>query len=672
MKLLALFLGFSLSFICCLGQSVVVLIANLLLSFVIAAWAVRRRLLPWFAIPFGVSLLFALSLRFLPYGSGGTVVGYVSKAGENYFVLSTWFRRYYVSSRGHPYQLGDIVEAQGEFTPLRFTEYESRFSFASYLQGIGVKAEISKAKIEPKMLFFWRIRQSQNDFLSHFSARGKALLQVLLFGQRDYQSDLIVLADGLSILSLLSSMGLFYSFLLGKVESLLTKFIPKYADLITLAIALLPLPFSLTRMGVMRIFFMRAIKAIDVHGAKWNLGYLDRLSLAGMILLLNPYNALNTGFLASFGIALTLYVHRHWINVRNRLLSKVLVMGFIQLFLLPFAWSAGSVHVFTFLFALLFYPVTLVLMGLGWLSFLTIPFSGLFNGVGDMLYAVFSALQSVDVVLPLPPLSLLGIILFYLVFFLSLYLTQVGARGFRNGLIIASVGLYCCSLIPLVPALSQSVAFINVGQGDCALIQDGMTTVMIDTGGVKNIDMAEECLIPYLRKRRIYHLDAIIASHQDYDHVGAVSSLRKLFTVRRYVTEPSAFPLTLGNLTFVNHNVFSASEENDKSLVLSLDFMKRKWLFTGDAPVWIEKKIIQTYPDLDIDVLKVGHHGSDTSTCDEFLDAITPSLAVISCGINNKYGHPTPIVISRLKKRGIEIRRTDEEGTIEIARPKFL
>ena len=180
--------------------------------------------------------------------------------------------------------------------------------------------------------------------------------------------------------------------------------------------------------------------------------------------------------------------------------------------------------------------------------------------------------------------------------------------------------------------------------------------------------MAEESLIPYLRKRRIYKLDAIIASHQDYDHVGAVESLMKHFEVKRYVKDKEDFPLTIGEMTFYNYNTFDAEEENDKSLVLSLDFMDQAWVFTGDAPIWIEKAILKEHGPIDCDVLKVGHHGSDTSTCAEWLDALTPSLAVISCGRKNKFGHPKPSVLALLEQRGIPIRRTDLEGTIVLSR----
>jgi hypothetical protein len=103
-------------------------------------------------------------------------------------------------------------------------------------------------------------------------------------------------------------------------------------------------------------------------------------------------------------------------------------------------------------------------------------------------------------------------------------------NGMVIKILIANMALYVTSLVPLVPAITQEVSFINVGQGDSILIRDGYHAALLDTGGNISFDMAEEVLIPYLRKKRIYHLDYLIASHGDYDHIGAKDSLLKNFS----------------------------------------------------------------------------------------------------------------------------------------------
>ncbi len=233
---------------------------------------------------------------------------------------------------------------------------------------------------------------------------------------------------------------------------------------------------------------------------------------------------------------------------------------------------------------------------------------------------------------------------------------------------LALFGGIALSYLPGANLFSEGVYFLNVGQGDCIIIRDGLTAVMLDTGGVLSFDMAEEVLIPFLRKERIYKIDCLIASHNDFDHIGAKESLMENYKVLDFKSGADSFPLRVGDLYFENANVYSWSEENDSSLVLSLSFMGKSWVFAGDASIATEKKILEDNPDLPCDVLKVGHHGSDTSSSEEWLDALNPKEAIISCGAKNKYGHPHEEVINRLKERDITIRRTDLEGTIRYAR----
>ena len=219
------------------------------------------------------------------------------------------------------------------------------------------------------------------------------------------------------------------------------------------------------------------------------------------------------------------------------------------------------------------------------------------------------------------------------------------------------------SVVPLQEPISNCVYFVNVGQGDSIIIKNKIHTVMIDTGGYKNFDMAEETLIPFMYKKKITHLDALILSHDDFDHAGAKESLIEKFKVYNILTEPKQFPYEVGDLKFENLNDFDFEDENDKSLVLSLNFIGKKFLFTGDASVNTEEKMIEKY-DVDCDILKVGHHGSNTSTSEKFLKLASPEEAVISCGEKNYYGHPHQDIINRLEKYNVKIRRTDQEGTI--------
>ena len=123
----------------------------------------------------------------------------------------------------------------------------------------------------------------------------------------------------------------------------------------------------------------------------------------------------------------------------------------------------------------------------------------------------------------------------------------------------------------------------------------------------------------------------------------------------------------LGNIKIDNYNLWQndATDKNNSSYVLSIQMSKRSYLLMGDADKEIENKIMKHFRNIKHDVIKVGHHGSSSSTSEKFLKEVNPSAAVISCGKNNKYGHPSKEVIDLLNKYDIEIYRTDERGTIK-------
>ena len=302
------------------------------------------------------------------------------------------------------------------------------------------------------------------------------------------------------------------------------------------------------------------------------------------------------------------------------------------------------------------------------MSFLSVPYESLLKFCSSFLNKSLVFIDKISLSIPLGAFPKWCVFLFYFAIFLALYFYDLGLTHFSK---ISAFVQICSLLVPSLPVMApyiQQVSFINVGQGDAILIRDGLTNVLLDCGGVLSFDLAEEVDIPFLRKEKIYKLDCLIASHSDYDHIGAKDSLTSKFSVQKIVTSKEEFPLTIGNLTFVNYNVYSGENVNEKSLVLSLDFMGKIFLFTGDADKNIEKQIIRDNPNLKADILKLGHHGSKTSSCKEFLEQISPEVCVISVGKNNKYGHPDKEVMKRLNDLGLKYRRTDEEGTITYRR----
>ncbi|MGL5068759.1 MAG: ComEC/Rec2 family competence protein [Sarcina sp.] len=230
----------------------------------------------------------------------------------------------------------------------------------------------------------------------------------------------------------------------------------------------------------------------------------------------------------------------------------------------------------------------------------------------------------------------------------------------------------------------SEIHFINTGNSDAILIK-GKKNVLID-GGDNN---DESSLVQYIKNQGIKKIDYLVASHNHADHIGALDSVIDNLeigevlvsngdgdtkTYKDFINSISAKKLSpsvplanakfdLGNGAYMQMlNTNGGSDTNEESLVTLYVNGEDKFLFTGDAEEGTEKEILAQVPD--VDVLKVGHHGSKSSTSQSFLDKVNPEFAVITVGNDNKYNHPHKVVMDRLKSDSVKIHRTDECGNI--------
>ena len=264
------------------------------------------------------------------------------------------------------------------------------------------------------------------------------------------------------------------------------------------------------------------------------------------------------------------------------------------------------------------------------------------------------------------PFSFVGLFFYYLVFGLLTYLFEYKIKFLDNKLIVSCFLIFIISSFPYKRISEKSVSFINVGQGDSILLRDKDLAILVDTGGNIYKDIANDVLINFFKKKEIYDIDYLFITHDDYDHIGALDDLNKNFIIKNIYTKNNFnTTLTFNNISIQNFNVWNFDNSNDNSLVLDVDFYSNKFLLMGDVSTKVENKLIETYGlSLKADYLKLGHHGSNTSSSDEFIKIVSPKEAIISCGVNNIYNHPSKQVIDTLNKYKIKIRRTDLEGTI--------
>ncbi len=238
-----------------------------------------------------------------------------------------------------------------------------------------------------------------------------------------------------------------------------------------------------------------------------------------------------------------------------------------------------------------------------------------------------------------------------------------------------------------VKAGSMEVHFMDVGQGDATLIVCDGHSMLIDAGDYTKGTAIQN----YLKKQKIKKLDYLIFTHPDADHIGGAPVIITKFDIDRvflsnfekdnktyqkmiqaldnkhlkYTTPKIGTQYSLGSakITILAPNG-SYDNPNDASVALTVEHGENRFLFTGDAEEAAEKDIMANGIDISADVYKAGHHGSRTSTSKEFFEAVDPAYAVISCGEENSYGHPHAETLNTFRMNGVDVYRTDEEGTI--------
>ena len=239
------------------------------------------------------------------------------------------------------------------------------------------------------------------------------------------------------------------------------------------------------------------------------------------------------------------------------------------------------------------------------------------------------------------------------------------------------------------------LTFLSVGQGDCAVFRSEGRTILIDAGPAgRGTDAGAKIIVPKLRQMGVSRVDLILLSHPDADHVGGTGAILEAYPgarigisavfqedpkmradlARWHVSEdqvtwlPSKTGLTVGGTTIRIRcpEMLPGAIDNDGSMCLRLQTGSATAVFSGDAPVSVEEKLVHE-DDWSGEVMKAGHHGSRTATGDVWVKAVHPQWAILSCGRDNPYGHPHQAVVTRLEKAGISIARTDLDGDVDFS-----
>ena len=607
------------------------------------------------------------NLKITHNNENNSYAGMVIEAKDNYFIFQSHFEKFYIYEKDNTREVGDRLIVNSSPKDISFTSYESQFNFKEYLNNKGVYRELSSYDISATFSSPIRLKRLRNNFLSNFDSETAVLIDAFLFNNKDYKNDAINKANELNLVYLLSLSGIYLHFLMFIIEKLISlKFDDKYAKLIPILLCIPYAIFTFPKIGVMRVLIVSLLRFINLYSKSVS-NKINPNSISILLFLLVDYHlAFNEAFIVGYALSICLKILSLSTNRLKKNKRRIVTPILIYLFFLPIStFGSGELHLFTFFFQLILIPINVIFVLLVVISFLKVPIYSLINGYSKAIYFMLNGFYRFDITVPFGDFGPWIFLIYYLILLYALYLYESKRIIHLKHTSIPLISILFIAMLP-IKNISNAVYFVNVGQGDSIVIRNHNKVVMIDTGGNKSFDMAKETLIPFLHKKQINHIDALITTHGDFDHSGAAISLMENFKVKQYITNQNrdVFPYKVGNLTLFNLNSFKGKDENDNSLVIKTHFLNKEWLFMGDASSDIEKLLIDEKIDIKADILKLGHHGSKTSSSKSFLEIVQPSEAIISVAEKNGYGHPDEEVIKRLKELNIKIRQTSLEGTI--------
>ena len=408
-----------------------------------------------------------------------------------------------------------------------------------------------------------------------------------------------------------------------------------------------------------------------------------------LMLIYNPYYIINTSFQYSSLISYYLIRYSHTLK-GNYFISLIKISLLSFLISLPITINTNyEINILSILNNIVFVPlVSFIIYPLSLLTMIFKPFDLIFFKVINILEII--ALYAPKVIVIIPKINIINIIIYYSIIYL--YLNTYN----KKYLLIIILHIIIYKNINNYINDNTYIYYLDVKQGDSIVIKHKNKTILIDTGGKQSFKEKEE----WKTKKEYYYIDNTITflksigstkinyyitTHGDYDHMGEAINLVNNFKVEKVIFNCGEFnnlekdlskvldqkkikyyscikELNINDNTLYFLNNKDYGNENDNSSVIYTKLKNHKFLFMGDAGVKVEEDLIEKYNLQNIDVLKVGHHGSNTSSSKIFIDEINPKYGVVSVGKNNRYGHPNNEVLNNLQNS--KIYRTDQDGSI--------
>ena len=585
-------------------------------------------------------------------------------------------------------ELGSKIRIFGELNIPNNNTIKNTFNYRSYLKSnkIFLIMNIDKIEIlENNKNIIYAIKNKMNNYINTFKT--KDYLSMFILGNKANMDDVIINKfQKLGISHLFAISGMHISI----ITLILLKLLNKIKENIRYLIVISFLLFYVFLTGGVSILRSVSLFICLYINRKYDLCMNNEqicLISISLLLIINPFLLTNIGFLYSGIITYSLIKFSYLIS--GNYLKKIFTISIISLLVsLPITINTNyEINILSIIYNLVYVPlISLFIFPLSLLTFIIKPLDSFLLLAIDFLELITNHFFTINVILPKMNWYL---IIIYYIFLYCLF------RSYNKKYLLIIIILLAINKDKYVINNNLSIIYFDVSQGDSILINKKEETVLIDTGGKIKFKLEEwkkrqeynmsNNIIQYMKSVGITKINYLIISHGDYDHMGESINLVENFKVEKvifncgplndlesklinileqknikYYSCVEELMIDKYKLYFLNTGVYD--NENDNSSVIYLNYNNYKFLFMGDASVEREKNILEKYNISNIDVLKVGHHGSKTSSGKNFIDEISPKYSIISVGKNNRYGHPNKEVLDSLEDS--KIYRTDIDGSI--------
>ena len=582
-------------------------------------------------------------------------------------------------------KLGESVKLIGNIKEISSSRVLNGFNYKEYLKIEKVNYLFSARKIiklNKKIPIIYLIKNKVLDYINSF--HNSSYIKMLLLGDDSGVDNKVINSfreNGISHLFAISGTQVTVLAEVIMKLLLLIKIKEKKRYIITNSFIIIYMLLTGSPPAILRAVIFFFLSSIN----KYNYFYITNMNLfiltLSITLIINPYYIYDLGFLYSYLISFGLILFSKYFENKNFFLTLLYTSIISFIISVPITlYHFYQLNFSSIIYNLFYVPfVNTILFPIAYISLLFYPLDYLLTILIKVLETSSLYISKISYgKIIFPKLS----IVYYLLYFVVIYLIYKNNKKLTV-IFLTTFFIFNYSYKSIFN--SDYVYFFDVGQGDSTLLHLDSKNILIDTGGKENTNIVNNTQVPYFKSDGIRKIDYLIITHGDFDHMGEAINLINNFKVEKVIFNCGPYNeletelikvldkkkikhyscikelnIDKNKLYFLQTKEYD--NENDNSNVIYTELDGYKFMFMGDASTTTEKEILDKYNLSDIDVLKVGHHGSRTSSSKKFINEINTKYSIISVGKNNRYGHPNKEVLDALDKT--KIYRTDQDGSI--------